>query len=166
MPEISHIDPGTLRDGLLAALAVPRVADEVVTAAPFESIDLLLDAASTAAGSLTPDEITDALADHPRIGDKPTGESTSAEFSRAEQSSLDPENEELAAALAEGNRLYEERFDRVFLIRAAGRTRAEILGELHRRLLLDDAEELAVVGEQLRQIALLRVAAMFGESSS
>ncbi|HEV7949033.1 MAG TPA: 2-oxo-4-hydroxy-4-carboxy-5-ureidoimidazoline decarboxylase, partial [Glaciihabitans sp.] len=56
---------------------------------------------------------------------------------------------------------YEARFGRVFLIRAAGRSRAEILSELTRRLELDDETELAIVGEQLRDIALLRLTTQF-----
>ena len=45
------------------------------------------------------------------------------------------------AALAEGNREYEQRFGRVFLIRAAGRSSSEVLAELRRRLGNDDATE-------------------------
>ena len=50
---------------------------------------------------------------------------------------------DVARRLAEGNRAYEERFDRVFLIRAAGRSAPEILEELERRLGNDDAAERA-----------------------
>lgn len=50
----------------------------------------------------------------------------------------------------------------MFIIRAAGRTRSEIVGELNRRMTLDDAAELQVVGEQLRDIALLRLEKLFG----
>ena len=42
------------------------------------------------------------------------------------------------AALAEGNREYEQRFGRVF-IRAAGRSSSEVLAEPRRRLGNDDA---------------------------
>ncbi|MCY7325058.1 MAG: OHCU decarboxylase, partial [Microbacteriaceae bacterium] len=63
-----------------------------------------------------------------------------------------------------GNRRYEHRFGRVFLIRAAGRSRAEILAELERRLLLDDQTELAIVGGQLLEIALLRLEQTFGST--
>jgi len=52
----------------------------------------------------------------------------------------------------------------VFIIRAAGRSRAEILGELTRRLELDDTTELQIVGEQLRDIALIRLEKLFGEA--
>ena len=57
----------------------------------------------------------------------------------------------------EGNLAYEERFDRVFLVRAAGRDGDEILAELERRLGNDDATERAETVEQLTQIALLRL---------
>ena len=63
--------------------------------------------------------------------------------------------------MADGNRAYEERFGRIFLIRAAGRSRPEILAELHRRLALTDDAEAAEVADQLRQIALLRLRTLF-----
>ncbi len=63
---------------------------------------------------------------------------------------------EVRAALLEGNRAYEERFDHVFLIRAAGRSPQEMLAELRRRLDNDVAAERAEVTEQLAQITALR----------
>ena len=70
---------------------------------------------------------------------------------------MDADDADLARAIADGNRVYEDRFDRVFLIRAAGRSRREILAELRRRLTLDDNTEAAIVGSELRDIALLRL---------
>jgi 2-oxo-4-hydroxy-4-carboxy-5-ureidoimidazoline decarboxylase len=64
---------------------------------------------------------------------------------------------EVRAALMEGNRAYEERFDQVFLIRAAGRSPEEMLAELRRRLGNDVGAERAEVTEQLAQITALRV---------
>ncbi|WP_054147072.1 2-oxo-4-hydroxy-4-carboxy-5-ureidoimidazoline decarboxylase [Frigoribacterium sp. RIT-PI-h] len=101
---------------------------------------------------------------HPRIGAKPVGAAAAQEFRRREQgSAADADDETLAQLLAEGNVAYEQRFDRVFLIRAAGRSRAEIVGELHRRLGLDDDTELRIVGAELRDIALLRLQTPFAE---
>jgi hydroxyisourate hydrolase len=48
----------------------------------------------------------------------------------------------------------------VFLIRAAGRSSREILDELHRRLATSDEAESREVGEQLGEIALLRLDAL------
>jgi 2-oxo-4-hydroxy-4-carboxy-5-ureidoimidazoline decarboxylase len=149
-----------LRSALLACLAVPRWADEVTGRAPFDSAAAVLEAAREAATPLARAEVDEALAEHPRIGEKPTGSSQSAGFSRAEQASVDADDADLAAALADGNARYEQRFDRVFLIRAAGRSRREILAELERRLLLDDDTEAAIVGSELREITLLRLAVL------
>ncbi|ASD21885.1 OHCU decarboxylase [Cryobacterium sp. LW097] len=146
-----------LRTALLACLAVPRWADAVAVRAPFSSAADLIEAARAAATPLPWSEIDEAMAEHPRIGEKPAGDSQAAGFSRAEQASVDSDDAELAAAIADGNRIYEERFDRVFLIRAAGRSRREILAELRRRLTLDDNTEAAIVGSELRDIALLRL---------
>jgi 2-oxo-4-hydroxy-4-carboxy-5-ureidoimidazoline decarboxylase len=149
-----------LRSALLTCLAVPRWADAVVAQAPFDSAAELIECARDAATPLGHDDIDAAMAEHPRIGDRPTGTKAAAGFSRSEQSSPDADDADLADRLAAGNRVYEERFDRVFLIRAAGRTRREILAELHRRLTLDDETEAEIVGSELRDIALLRLAVL------
>ncbi len=152
-----------LREGLLASLAVERFADDVLAAAPFDSVGALLEAAKEAATPLSLSEIEEAIGHHPRIGEAPVGEGASQAFSRAEQAGLGDADADLTAALAAGNLAYEERFGRVFIIRAAGRSRAEILEELERRLELPNSTELEIVGEQLRDIALLRLEKLYGE---
>jgi len=146
---------------LAAALGVRRWVGDMLAAAPYASIEALLIQASDSANPLSPEEIDEALSHHPRIGEQPIGTSAEAEFSRREQESADDEDAHLARRLAQGNADYESRFGRLFLIRAAGRSRAEILAELHRRMALDPATELRVVGEQLREIALLRLEKTF-----
>jgi 2-oxo-4-hydroxy-4-carboxy-5-ureidoimidazoline decarboxylase len=153
-----------LRDALAASLNVPRWIDEVAARAPFASAAELLAAAYEAATPLGAHEIDEAIRDHPRIGEKPVGDGASQRFSRSEQAALD-DDAQVAAQIAAGNEAYEERFGRVFIIRAAGRTRAEILEELERRLELPNASELEIVGEQLRDIALLRLEQTFGETT-
>jgi 2-oxo-4-hydroxy-4-carboxy-5-ureidoimidazoline decarboxylase len=158
---MSDANANDLRDKLRAALHVERWVDDVAAKAPFSDLDSLVMAAFDAATPLSPAEIDEAVAAHPRIGEKPTGPSRSESLSRIEQAAPDADDEALAAAIASGNEQYEQRFGRVFLIRAAGRTRAEVLAELQRRLQLDDEAELAIVGEQLRDIALLRIETIF-----
>ena len=146
-----------LREGLPACLHVRRWVDEVAAGAPYDSLDALLAVARERATPLSPAEVDEAMADHPRIGERPRGTGASASFSRAEQASSASDDEDLARRLAAGNAAYEERFGRVFLIRAAGRSRAEILAELERRLRLEEDEEVEIVGRELRDIALLRI---------
>jgi 2-oxo-4-hydroxy-4-carboxy-5-ureidoimidazoline decarboxylase len=152
-----NVTDSELREGLYASLAVRRWVEDVASRAPFASLDELLAVASAEASPLAPDEVDEAIAHHPRIGEKPVGQGTSQQMSRSEQGASTEFTDEIAA----GNLEYEKRFGRVFIIRAAGRTRAEILDELTRRLELDNDIELQVVGEQLRDIALLRLEKLF-----
>ncbi|SMH36448.1 2-oxo-4-hydroxy-4-carboxy-5-ureidoimidazoline decarboxylase [Rathayibacter oskolensis] len=158
--------PTALRDALLACLAVPRWVDEVAAGAPYASTDALADAADRAVRALSADDVEAALADHPRIGERHAGTGRSSEFSAAEQAASLSPDEALAERLLEGNRAYEQRFGRVFLIRAAGRDRAQIVAELERRLGLDDDTERAVVADQLREITVLRVRALGPETGA
>lgn len=159
-PDLNLTD-AELREGLTACLAVPRWVDEVAARAPYGSLAELLEVAYHAATPLTPDEIDQALSDHPRIGEQAAGEGTSQQFSQAEQAASASSDVELAAALSAGNSAYERKFDRVFLIRAAGRSRPEILVELQRRLELDPVAEQGIVGTELRDIALIRIPQLF-----
>ena len=148
---------------LRAALGVERWVADVTAASPFDSLDSLLTTAHAAATPLTPTEIDEAIAHHPRIGEKPVGTGTAQNFSRREQG--DEGDTETLAAIAAGNAAYEERFGRIFIIRAARRSKAEILGELERRLALPPDEEISIVGEQLRDIALLRLQTLYSEEA-
>jgi len=159
--QLAGVTDAQLREGLIACLHVRRWADDVVAAGPYGSVDALVEAARDAATPLSAAEVDEAMAQHPRIGERPGGTGQSASFSRAEQASSASGDEELAARLAAGNAAYEARFGRVFLIRAAGRSREEILGELERRLRLDPEEEIGIVGSELRDIALLRIPQAF-----
>jgi len=143
------------RERLATCLDVPRWVDTVVAGRPYADLDALLTVASVAA-ALDDAELEAALARHPRIGER-AGAGHDAAFSGREQSGVDRSDADVAQRLADGNRAYEERFDRVFLIRAAGRDAPEILAELERRLGNDEVAERAETIEQLRQIALLRL---------
>jgi len=147
-----------LRSWLGSCLAVPRWVDDVVARGPFDTPGQLLLAAREAATPLSRAEVDDALAEHPRIGEAVTGDWAADRLSRREEASVDAHSEALATALADGNRLYEQKFGRVFLIREAGRTRTEILNELNRRLRLTDEADVTIVAGELRDIALLRLA--------
>jgi OHCU decarboxylase len=102
----------------------------------------------------------EAFRAHPRIGEtraeRPAFE-RSAEWSAQEQSSAAAADAELKKALADGNREYEGRFGRIFIVCATGKSSAEILGILRRRLQNDEATELREAAEQQRQIAQIRL---------
>jgi 2-oxo-4-hydroxy-4-carboxy-5-ureidoimidazoline decarboxylase len=144
-------------EALRACNAAPSFAAAVLAARPYPSAEALVARAEEVARALPWDEVATALAAHPRIGDRVEGSSAEAQASRREQSSVSGADDDVRAALLDGNRAYEQRFDHVFLIRAAGRSPQEMLAELRRRLGNDEAAERAEVTEQLAQITGLRV---------
>ncbi len=145
------------RELLLVCLDVPRWADEIAAGRPYADLGEVASAMGTASSTITDDELERALARHPRIGERADAQKHDAEHSAREQSGVDGADAALAEDLRAGNLAYEERFGRVFIIRAAGRDGPEILRELRRRLANDDATERAETIEQLTQIALLRI---------
>lgn len=137
--------------------AIPAWVDAVVAGRPYDTVD---DVAATARAASLPWDAADldaALAHHPRIGQRPVGAGAEADASRREQASMTTASDAVAAAMTRANAAYEERFGRVFLIRAAGRTPAEMLAAAERRLGNDDDSETVEAIAQLREIALLRL---------
>ena len=144
-------------EALRACNAAPTFADQVLADRPYASADALVARAEQVSRALPWPEVQTALAAHPRIGDRPQGRSAEATASRSEQSGMTTAADSVRAAIVEGNRAYEKRFDQVFLVRAAGRSAEEMLAELERRLRNSPEEERAEVTEQLAQITALRV---------
>ena len=149
-------------EALRACNAAPGFVAQVLADRPYPHTDALVARAEEVARALPWEQVSLALAAHPRIGDRVAGSSAEAEASRQEQSSMRDAGAELRVALVDGNRAYEERFGHVFLIRAAGRSPEEMLAELHRRLGNDEPAERTEVTEQLAQITALRVRGMVG----
>lgn len=155
--EFDRLPAGEAREVVRPCLDVERWIDAVTAARPFGTVAAALECARTAASPLTPEEIGQALTHHPRIGEKASGDSAEAAHSSREQAGLGALDGSVEERLRAGNAAYEERFGRVFLIRAAGRSPEEILDELDRRMTNSDDDELAEVGRQLIEIAVLRL---------
>jgi 2-oxo-4-hydroxy-4-carboxy-5-ureidoimidazoline decarboxylase len=156
LPTFNAAPADELTPALLACCDVPAWAAAVRASRPYPDVDALLATADAAARRLTPADVDRALDAHPRIGERAHRDGAEAGWSRQEQSGVhrDAETEQ---ALAEGNRAYEQRFGRVFLICATGLSGDEVLGSLRSRLANDAPTEAHVVAEELRKIALLRL---------
>ena len=144
-------------DALRPCLDIQRWIEDLADGRPYLGLEALLEAGRAATDPFTPAEIEAALAHHPRIGEQARGNSTEARLSQSEQAGLGEADAAVAEALAEGNRAYEAKFGQVFLIRASGRSREKILAALTTRLGHTPEEEQAIIGEQLREIAVLRL---------
>jgi 2-oxo-4-hydroxy-4-carboxy-5-ureidoimidazoline decarboxylase len=150
-------EPAAAERDLLACCASRRWADEILARRPYHDLAQLRSVSELVLRALAWTDVEQALAAHPRIGERAAGASREAAWSREEQAGASP-NDELVA----GNVAYEERFGHVFLICATGLSGAEILAEVKNRLGNEPATERDVVREELRKIVDLRLGKAFG----
>jgi allantoicase len=131
---------------------------------PFKSLDDVLAAADAVWRGLTPADWLEAFKAHPRIGEKKAEARQDARargWSEKEQGALSAAATETLAALAEGNRAYDERFGHIYIVCASGKSADEMLANLRGRLGNPPDAELHVAAEEQRQITRLRLEKLF-----
>jgi 2-oxo-4-hydroxy-4-carboxy-5-ureidoimidazoline decarboxylase len=132
---------------MLSCCASLRFAAAVAAGRPYSSIAAVENAVAAAFEALDWADVLEAMAGHPRIGVRVSGQSAAEQSGVADAS---------RAALLAGNLEYEERFGHVFLICAAGLSGEQMLAALRERLSNDPCTERAVATAELRKITVLR----------
>ena len=162
LAEFNALPEDRAAEELRTCCASTRWAAEVAARRPYPRLDALLAVGEAALAVLTWDDVLEALAAHPRIGQRVTGDGRESTWSRREQSGMDGAAGGVRAALAEANAAYEERFGHVFLIFASGRSDVEMLAAARERLGNGVAAERRVVHGELARIVRLRLERLFG----
>jgi 2-oxo-4-hydroxy-4-carboxy-5-ureidoimidazoline decarboxylase len=119
----------------------------------------LIEASEAIWQSLPEQAWREAFDSHPRIGQKhPASHATtqSVQWSANEQQNVSA-NDITKLALEDAQRRYEQKFCRIFIICATGKSSAEILANLEARMQNDESAELREAAEQQRQITQLRL---------
>ena len=132
----------------------------MTSARPFENKDELMNGADRVWWSLDSADWLEALRAHPKIGEKKAAvtQSEQAEaWSAQEQSATQNASSGTMAALAEGNREYEQRFGFIFIVCATGKSSEEMLTLLNQRLQNDPETELRFAAEEQLKITRLRL---------
>lgn len=132
---------------------------DVAARRPLKDEGALLTASDETWRSLSEDDWMEAFNSHPRIGDSrtPAAARESEVWARQEQERVASADDAVKKALAEGNREYEKKFGRIFIVCATGKSAQELLEILQRRLQNDARTELYEAAEQQRQITQIRL---------
>jgi OHCU decarboxylase len=137
----------------------------MVARRPLPDEGVLLAASNEIWRSLAPADWREAFHGHPRIGESraakaPSLQSSSAQsaaWSTEEQGNVAGADAAVKNALADANREYERRFNRIFIVCATDKSAPAILEILRRRLRNDRETELHEAAEQQRQITEIRL---------
>jgi 2-oxo-4-hydroxy-4-carboxy-5-ureidoimidazoline decarboxylase len=127
---------------------------------PIQDEASLLATSDTIWRSLGESDWLEAFRSHPRIGETRTEKvapAQSSTWSEQEQEKAATADEAVKMALKWGNREYEQKFGRIFIVCATGKSASEILEILRRRLHNDEATELQLAAEEQRQIMHIRL---------
>jgi 2-oxo-4-hydroxy-4-carboxy-5-ureidoimidazoline decarboxylase len=157
LSRFNALPPQEAAAGLSACCASRRWVAALSSGRPYAGVNALYAAAAEQLAALDWPDVCEALSAHPRIGERAAGTGREAAWSRAEQSGAQDAGARTAAELAAANAAYEAKFGFVFLIRAAGRTAAQMLTAALDRLDHDELTEQAVVRDELGQIVRLRL---------
>jgi 2-oxo-4-hydroxy-4-carboxy-5-ureidoimidazoline decarboxylase len=135
-------------------------AQELAALRPFAEPEDMLATSDEIWSGLDIADWDEAFRSHPRIGeDKAPASATaqSAQWSSQEQSAAELSGMQIRDELKRANAAYEARFGRIYIVCATGKSAAEMLAILKRRLDNDDVAELREAAEQQRQITQLRL---------
>jgi len=135
-------------------------ATRMVSKRPIQDEVSLLATSDVIWRSLGETDWLEAFRSHPRIGEtcaENTATAQSSTWSPQEQQKAAMGDEAVKMALMWGNREYEQKFRRIFIVCATGKSASEILEILRRRLHNDEATELRQAAEEQRQIMQIRL---------
>jgi 2-oxo-4-hydroxy-4-carboxy-5-ureidoimidazoline decarboxylase len=147
-------------DEILPCCGSRAWADGMVGRRPLADEGALLAASDETWRSLAEPDWLEAFRSHPRIGESQAARAAlqrSVAWSEQEQQNVAGADDSVKIALAEGNREYERRFSRIFIVCATGKSPAEILKILQRRMKNDEHTELQEASKQQRQITQIRL---------
>jgi 2-oxo-4-hydroxy-4-carboxy-5-ureidoimidazoline decarboxylase len=144
-----------IRAALSACCAAGSWVSRVGGGPPYPDEDALYAVSAAATAALDDAGLGQALAAHPRIGERAAGRNGA--WSRQEQAGVARAGDLLRDQLTEANAAYEQRFRHVYLVCATGRSAAELLAVCRSRLGNDPATERRVVLGELARINQLRL---------
>jgi allantoicase len=133
---------------LMQCCGSSRWANGMIAARPFPSWNQVDATASELWKRSTREEILEAFAAHPKIGDYKGA---------SEQAGVQSASQEALEELAKLNRQYEERFGFIYIVCATGKSGEEMLALLRERIHHDPVEEIGIAVEQQRLISELRL---------
>jgi 2-oxo-4-hydroxy-4-carboxy-5-ureidoimidazoline decarboxylase len=163
----NSLDPDEAAREILPCCGSSAWADQLAARRPFAEPGQLFEESDWVWAGLTEQDWRQAFESHPRIGQQHAHAATAQSLSwssaeqRAAMAGVAPDDS-IRLALAERNRQYEERFGRIFIVCAAGKSATEVLALLDARMSNTAADELLEAAEQQRQITQLRLRRWLG----
>ncbi|MDZ4796254.1 MAG: 2-oxo-4-hydroxy-4-carboxy-5-ureidoimidazoline decarboxylase [Bacteroidota bacterium] len=163
--ELNILPQSQLKEELLKCCGSVSWARMMLAYFPADDLVELLEYAEEVWYQCSPDDWKEAFAQHPKIGDlgsitkkfASTTDPIAIGWAAGEQSGVNTASTAIIEALAESNRLYEEKFGYIFIVCATGKSAEEMLGLLQLRLRNNPEEEILLAADEQNAITKLRI---------
>ena len=175
LQHLNELPPLDAQEALLVCGGATRWARAMSARRPYRAESDLFEAADELWQALGREDWLEAFARHPQIGQQTTKEgvrngskpsAVAVRWSSQEQAAATQAPANLTLRLADANRQYRERFGYIFIVCASGKTAADILELLERRLHNDPTVELSVAAAEQHKIMHLRLRKLISEAQS
>ena len=163
LDEFNQLDPESRRSQLMQNCQCEAWAGRVAARAPFANRHELLDVAALEWQAADEEEVLEAFAGHPQIGDLEVLRSQYAVAANAEQGQVLSASETTLEALKEANEAYLSRHGFIFIVCASGKSADEMLVMVLNRLKNSRADELVNGAREQAAITELRLKKMIEE---
>lgn len=182
LEDLNGLDEAAATRELLRCCGSRRWATRMAVLRPFADARTMADAAERGFDTLDRGDWLEAFAAHPKIGagaggagraggaggagggaGGENGAGGSGAWSSQEQALVTEAAAVTRQRLVEANRDYEARFGYIFIVCATGKTAAEMLALLERRLPNDPGAELRIAADEQKKITRLRLTKLLAE---
>ena len=164
-PQLRSLDRESRAEGLFLSFCGSKAfVDRLLAKRPFGSVRELFERVDESFWASTQDELLEAFAAHPRIGDKaPASHQTaqSASWSKGEQAQVERETGDVLARLKQVNDSYFDKFGFIFIVFASGRSASEMLTIAEERIDNDRATEIDNAAREQLRITRVRLEKWF-----
>jgi allantoicase len=160
MARINAMLPREADQAFLSCCGSRAWAAEMAGARPWADEATMMRAADEAYAHMKESDWLEAFAAHPKIGgNKPAGQATahSQAQSATEQAGMASASLELQTKMHELNEAYEKKHGFIYIVKASGKSAAELLAFLEQRVKNERAAELVNAADEQKKITALRL---------
>ena len=168
LEDLNAMDPDAAARELLRCCGSSHWARQMAASRPFASREALIAGADRYWGALDRADWLEAFAAHPKIGASGAGadqrrekalpeRAAAQDWSAKEQAGVAGAPDATLQRFAKLNRDYEARFGYIFIVCATGKSAAEMLDLLERRIGHDPETEIRIAADEQRKITRLRL---------
>ncbi|MCW3106643.1 MAG: uraD [Segetibacter sp.] len=160
LTELNTLDKPLQKEALTKCCGAHAWVEKMIDIFPVYNVETLLNEGEKIWYQCNEDDWREAFTYHPKIGDinvlKEKFAST-IKWAEGEQAAVKQTSNEVLEALAEGNKLYEEKFGYIFIVCATGKSAEEMLALLKERLPNKSEDEIKIAMEEQNKITKLRL---------